>query len=242
MPASLAVTSGLYAALCMRMTFGIIFDWDGVIIDSSRQHEKSWQLLAAEQKRTLPDNFFHRSFGMKNENIIPELLGWTTDPGEIRGLSKRKEEFYREIITHDQISLLPGVKELLDALKAESVPRAIASSTPRANIDCVMDRLGLSGYFPVIVTGEDVRNGKPNPEVFLLAASRLGIAPAQCVVLEDAHVGVAAALAGGMKVIAVATTHPAGSLKDAHLVVNTLSDINVTAVAAVVENNPVRQK
>ena len=218
------------------MTFGAIFDWDGVIIDSSRQHEKSWHLLATEQKRTLPDDFFRRSFGMKNENIIPELLGWTTDSEQIRRLSKRKEELYREIIARDQISLLPGVKDLLDALRAESVPCAIASSTPRANIDSVIDRLGLSGYFQVIVTGEDVRNGKPSPEVFLLAASRLGIAPASCVVLEDAHVGVAAALAGGMKVIAVATTHPADSLKDAHLVVSTLSQINVTSVAALIEN------
>ena len=213
------------------MTFGAIFDWDGVIIDSSRQHEKSWHLLASEEKRTLPDNFFRRSFGMKNENIIPELLGWTSDVEQIRRLSRRKEELYREIITRDQISLLPGTKELLTALQAESVPCAIASSTPRPNIDCVIDRLGIRDFFQVVVTGEDVRHGKPNPEVFLLAASRLRIAPAQCIVFEDAHVGVEAALAGGMKVIAVATTHPASSLKEAHLVVSTLELVDMKVIA-----------
>ena len=218
------------------MTFGAIFDWDGVIIDSSRQHEKSWNLLAAEEKRTLPENFFRRSFGMKNENIIPGLLAWTDDDEQIRRLSKRKEELYRDIITRDEISLLPGVKELLDALRAESVPCAIASSTPLPNIECVIDRLGIRAYFSVIVTGEDVRHGKPNPEVFLLAANRLGIAPAQCIVFEDAHVGVAAGLAGGMKVIAVATTHPAASLKDAHLVADTLRHVNLKVIAAVFAN------
>ena len=222
--------------MASHMTFGAIFDWDGVIIDSSRQHEKSWNLLAGEEQRTLPENFFRRSFGMKNENIIPELLAWTNDDEQIRRVSKRKEELYREIITRDQISLLPGVKELLDALRAELVPCAIASSTPLPNIECVIDRLGIRAYFPIMVTGEDVRHGKPNPEVFLLAARRLGIAPAQCIVFEDAHVGVDAALAGGMKVIAVATTHPAVSLRDAHLVANTLADVNLNTIAAVFAN------
>ena len=215
------------------MAFGAIFDWDGVIIDSSRQHEKSWNLLAAEEQRKLSEDFFRRSFGMKNEDILPGLLGWTRDAEQIRRLSKRKEELYRQIITSDQISLLPGIKDLLAALQRESVPCAIASSTPRANIECVIDRLGIRAYFPVIVTGEDVRQGKPNPEVFLLAANRLGIAPAQCVVFEDADVGVEAALAGNMKVIAVATTHPASSLKDAHLVVSTLEHVNLKVIAGV---------
>jgi HAD superfamily hydrolase (TIGR01509 family) len=169
---------------------------------------------------------------MKNENIIPQLLRWTTDAAEIRRLSDRKEELYRETITRDQISLLTGAKELLAALEAESVPCAIASSTPRPNIDCVIDRLGIRAFFRAIVTGEDVHHGKPNPEVFLLAASRLGVAPVRCVVFEDAHVGVEAGLAGGMKVIAVATTHPASSLRNAHLVVTTLKDINLEAITA----------
>jgi beta-phosphoglucomutase family hydrolase len=214
------------------MTFGAIFDWDGVIIDSSRQHEKGWELLAAEEKRLLPENFFRRSFGMKNENIIPQLLQWTTDAAEIRRLSDRKEELYRETIARDQISLLAGAKELLAALEAESVPCAIASSTPRPNIDCVIDRLGIRAFFRAIVTGEDVHHGKPNPEVFLLAASRLGVAPVRCVVFEDAHVGVEAGLAGRMKVIAVATTHPASSLGDAHLVVSTLKDVDLETITA----------
>ena len=207
--------------------FGVIFDWDGVIIDSSRQHEKAWQQLAAEEKHTLAKDFFLRSFGMKNENVIPNLLGWTNDPAEIQGLSLRKEEIYREILCRDAVSPLPGVLHLLEALTAQAVPCAIASSTPLANIECVIDRLGIRRHFRAMVTGEDVKHGKPDPEVFLLAGGKLGLAPAKCVVIEDAHVGIEAAQMAQMKVVAVATTHPAATLADADVVVNWLSELTV---------------
>jgi beta-phosphoglucomutase family hydrolase len=209
-----------------------IFDWDGVIMDSSRQHEQSWEQLAREQQRLLPPGFFKRSFGMKNERIIPELLGWTNDPARVRTLSDRKEEIYRELIRHDRIAPLPGVREWLDALRAAAVPCAIGSSTPRANIECVIDALKLRDYFQAAVTGEDVTHGKPNPEVFLLAARKLGVPPARCVVFEDAHVGLAAARAGGMKAVGVATTHPAESLRDADRVVRRLDELSVAEVGA----------
>lgn len=214
--------------------FGVIFDWDGVIIDSSRQHEKSWQQLAAEEKHTLAKDFFLRSFGMKNETIIPNLLGWSSDPAEIRRLSLRKEEIYREILCRDTVKPLPGVLHLLESLSAEAVPCAIASSTPAANIECVIDQLGIRRHFRAMATGEDVKRGKPDPEVFLLAAEKLGLPPARCVVIEDAHVGIEAARSAGMKVLAVATTHPAATLADADMVVNWLSEVSAEALAQLV--------
>ncbi|MCU0782679.1 MAG: HAD-IA family hydrolase [Verrucomicrobia bacterium] len=170
-----------------------IFDWDGVIIDSSRQHEQSWEQLAREEKCALPPNFFKRSFGMKNERIIPRLLGWTSDPARVRRLSDRKEEIYRELILHKRIETLPGVVEWLNTLCDAEIPCAIGSSTPRENIECVIDALKLRGFFRAVVAGQDVTHGKPNPEVFLLGARQLGLPPARCVVFEDAHVGLEAA-------------------------------------------------
>jgi beta-phosphoglucomutase family hydrolase len=209
-----------------------IFDWDGVILDSSRQHEESWNLLARENGLPLPPDFFRRSFGMKNERIIPELLGWTRDPERVRALGDRKEALYRELIRRDGVQPLPGVREWLSMLRAAGIPCAVGSSTPRENIDCVMDTLGLRDFFRVIVAGQDVTHGKPHPEVFLRAAERLGVAPARCVVFEDAHVGLEAARAAGMKVVGVATTHPPESLRQADRVVRRLDELSVAEIAA----------
>lgn len=213
-------------------TWAAIFDWDGVILDSSRQHEESWELLAREQGLALPPDFFRRSFGMKNERIIPELLGWTRDPQRVRELGERKEALYRELIRREGVQPLPGVREWLQTLRAAGVPCAVGSSTPRENIDCVMDALGLRDFFCAIVAGQDVTHGKPHPEVFLRAAERLGLPPARCVVFEDAHVGLEAARAAGMKVVGVATTHPPESLRDADRVVRRLDELSLGEISA----------
>ena len=218
-----------------------IFDWDGVIIDSSRQHEQSWKQLAQEEKRELPPNFFKRSFGMKNERIIPELLGWTTDPARVRQLSDRKEVIYRELIVHDRIAPLPGVVEWLNDLRIAAIPCAIGSSTPHENIECVMETLRLRAFFRAVVAGQDVAHGKPDPEVFLLGAKQLGVPPARCVVFEDAHVGLDAARAGGMKVVGVATTHPAESLSDADRVVRRMDELTVAEISAWFSNAVARR-
>jgi beta-phosphoglucomutase family hydrolase len=207
--------------------FAAIFDWDGVIIDSSRQHELSWQQLAKEHQRELPPNFFLKSFGMKNEKIIPELLCWTTEKEAVAKIAFQKEEIYRALIKKNGISALPGVHELLEQLRAAKIPCAIGSSSPRQNITCIIDVLGVSKFFDAVICGEDVHRGKPDPEVFQLAAKRLGAAPEKCVVFEDAHVGLEAAQRAGMKVVGVATTHPADTLHDADLVVNRLTEVTV---------------
>lgn len=202
-----------------------IFDWDGVIIDSSRQHELSWEQLAQHEKLPLPAGHFQRSFGMKNERIIPELLRWTTDPVEIKRLSWLKEEFYRQIVRASGIQALPGVREFLERLDAAGIPRIVGSSTPRANIELVVELVGLRQYFRHIVAAADVTHGKPDPEVFLLCAQQLGFPAKRCLVFEDAHVGIAAARAAKMKVIGVATTHPAAALHDADRVVQQLDEL-----------------
>ena len=212
---------------------GALFDWDGVIIDSHNQHEKSWSKLAEEENEVLPDNFFKMTFGMRNENIIPNFFGNcidVTNQEEVTRLADRKEEIYREIIISDGIEPLPGVRDLLQSLMSEEIACSIASSTPIANIETVMGMIGLSDYFDAITAAEDVSNGKPNPEVFLKAAEKIKVDPKHCVVFEDAHVGIEAGLAANMQVIAVATTHPVESLGNAHMVTENLESIDAEKI------------
>ncbi|TVR51858.1 MAG: HAD family phosphatase [Puniceicoccaceae bacterium] len=207
---------------------GALFDWDGVVLDSSRQHELSWERLAAEEGRTLPAGHFKAGFGRKNEFIIPELLGWTREHAEVRRLSLRKEELYREIVAEQGIEPLPGVKVFLERLRAAGVPCAVGSSTQRKNIETVLGVMGLADYFPHLVTSEDVGKGKPDPEVFLKAAAAVGRPPERCVVFEDAYFGLEAARAGGMKAVAVATTHAREELAGrADRIVDRLDELEV---------------
>lgn len=202
-----------------------LFDWDGVIVDSAAEHERSWELLAGEEGLYLPEDHFLRGFGMRNEVIIPELLEWTQEPDAIHRLSRRKEELYRALIRENGVTILPGVRSYLDRLRSLGVRSCVASSTHRANIETIIEVAGLQGYFTGMVTSEDVSRGKPDPEVFLKAAAVLGQSPSDCVVFEDAHHGVEAGKAAGMFVVGVLTTHPGGVLKGADRLVNRLDEL-----------------
>jgi HAD superfamily hydrolase (TIGR01509 family) len=214
-------------------SWGAIFDWDGVIIDSSHCHEMSWDRLAAEEGKVLPEGHFKAGFGRKNEYIIPEILGWTRDPAEIRRLGLRKEELYRQVVAERGVILLPGVRSWLERLQEVGVPCVIGSSTHRANIELTLEQVGLKPFFQDMVTSEDVTLGKPNPEVFLKAAAKVDRAPDRCVVFEDAFAGLEAARAGRMKAIGVATTHPAEALRPyADRVVHRLDELTPAELAA----------
>lgn len=208
------------------MSFGAIFDWDGVVIDSSSAHEKSWERLAEEENQPLFEGHFKAGFGRKNTAIIPQILKWTDEPSEVKRLSDRKEALYREIIKEDGIDALPGVHELLTFLNQEKIPCIVGTSTDRLNVETIMDVLGVRLFFQDIVSAEDVSHGKPDPEVFLMAAGKIDRAPEKCLVFEDAHHGIEAGLRGGMKVVGVATTHPMDDLHEAHMAVHRLSDLD----------------
>ena len=212
--------------------FGAIFDWDGVIIDSAKLHEQSWRALAQELGSALAPESFIRGFGMKSARIIEEIHRWASDPAEIARLTNRKEALYRELVAQSKIAPLAGVVEWLHRVHEAGIPCAVASSTPRLNIETVLERIGLQTAFREIVSAEDVVHGKPHPEVFEKAAERLGLAPERCVVFEDAHVGIEAAHAAGMRVIAVTTTHDAEQLRAADLVVRRLDELTIGRVAA----------
>jgi beta-phosphoglucomutase family hydrolase len=207
--------------------FSCIFDWDGVIIDSSEHHVEGWRRLAKDENLVFPERLFKQSFGMKNEEIIPQLWKWTNDINEIRRIDKKKESMYRDIMMEKGLVALSGVEKLLKELDGNKILCAIGSSAPMANITTGLDIIGFQRYFKVIVSGEDVKLGKPSPQIFLEASKRLNASPDGCVVFEDAIVGVTAGKAAGMKVVAVTNTYPPEELKEADLIVESLESISV---------------
>jgi HAD superfamily hydrolase (TIGR01509 family) len=212
--------------------FGAVFDWDGVIINSEECHRRGWDVLAGQLGRVLPAGFFEASFGRKNAEIIPELLGWSQEAAEIAELSFRKESLYRDVVRECGVAALPGVREWLQRLADAGVPCGIGSSTARANIDLSLEMIGCAQFFRTIVSAEDVKVGKPEPEVFLTVAARLGMPPERCIVFEDAFVGLEAARRAGMKRVAVATTNPAEKLAGhADRVVARLDELTVAECA-----------
>lgn len=190
-----------------RLEVGYIFDWDGVVVDSSAQHEESWERLAAQEGLTLFEGHFKLGFGKRNQLIIREILKWTDDPLEIARLGDQKEIHYRDIIRETGIEPLPGVRAFVENLIKEGFPFAVGSSTPRENIEAVMSGAGIEGLFEKIVAAADVTKGKPDPEGFLKAAALIETKPERCVVFEDSISGVEAGIAGGMTVIGLTTTN-----------------------------------
>lgn len=211
------------------MLKGVLFDWDGVIIDSHHAHEVAWEEMALELGQPLPEGFFKATFGMRNDKIIPEFTTWSTkeDTERTQQLGDRKEALYRAVIRRDGIEPLPGVITLLKELNAAGIPCSVGSSTSRENILTIMEMTGLAPYFAAITAEKDVTRGKPDPQVFLKAAEKIHCPAECCVVFEDAHVGIAAALAAGAKAVAVGTTHPLETFTTAHYRVQTLESINL---------------
>lgn len=196
------------------MTFirAVLFDLDGVLIDSGAAHAEAWARFAEGEGVALPPGFFAETFGLPNARILPRLFpGRSLGAAELRALGERKEAIFREVVG-DHVAWLPGAEALLEALAAAGVPRGLFSSTPRSNLDFLDDRLQLSAHLPVILSGDDVAEGKPAPDGWMALAARLGVPPAACVVLEDAPGGLRGARAAGCRAIGFATSHPAAEL------------------------------
>lgn len=215
---------------------GVVFDLDGVLVDSHEQHHEAFKQLGAEIGKELTDAQFVESFGMRNETCIPHVFHWADaeDHELIAELGDRKEVFYREILAQEPLAPLPGVLEFTKMLSEAGIPGSVGSSTSVLNIDLCLKSTGLDSFFGKNFTGaEDVSRGKPAPDVFLEAARKIGKSPENCIVIEDAHVGVEAALAAGMKVIAVTTTHEAETFEGKpNRIVETLADVTLEDLLA----------
>jgi HAD superfamily hydrolase (TIGR01509 family) len=183
-----------------------VFDMDGVLIDSGAHHRDAWRLLLAELGLTPPPEFWRLTIGRPAEEAVTRLLGRPVDPDEAGRLARRKREHYTRLAARG-MQPIPGVAAFVAALARRGVPRAVATSASRHDVEALLFEIGVRGHFEVIVTAEDVRWGKPDPEVYVRAAAGLGLPPADCVVFEDSVVGVHAARGAGMRVIGVTTAH-----------------------------------
>lgn len=203
---------------------GVIFDLDGVLVDTGWAHKQSWYDLAEKEGFRMSDEFFYSTFGMQNYQIVTMLLGRDVAADKVNLLSQWKEQRYRELIS-DKLALPKGAKRLLDELKNRGFLLAVGSSAPTANLNLVLERLGLQDYFDACVTGEEVVEGKPAPETFLKAAQKLSLPPHRCVVVEDAVQGVEAGKAAGMPVVALTTTRNRVALAAADIVADSLGEL-----------------
>jgi beta-phosphoglucomutase len=201
----------------------VLWDMDGVIVDTFDAHYRSWQQTFDELSQPFDLETFRKTFGMNNRLILTTVFERDLSEKFIQRVSDRKEELFRSGIK-GSARLLPGVADWLTRFADLGVRQAVASSAPQANIDALLDELGVRDYFQAEAAGATLK-GKPDPAVFLLAAQQLGVEPAHCLVIEDSISGVEAARRGGMKCVAVQTTNPAQKLHGASLVVKDLTGL-----------------
>lgn len=199
----------------------VLWDLDGTLADSREYHWRAWQEAMSAEGLTVTHDQFLASFGQRNDAILGEWLGEDPDPDQVRRIGEAKEARFRELVKAEGITPLPGAAEWIRGLQAGGWQQAIASSAPRLNIEVMAEALGFQEIMGALVGAEDVSSGKPDPEVFLRAAHRLGVPPDRCVVVEDAEAGIEAARRGGMASVGVG----GGAVGAAHVVVQSLADL-----------------
>ena len=214
----------------------VIWDMDGVLADTAPHHLLAWRETFAKRGTNFTEADFLRGFGIRNDAIIKNTLGEQTTEAEIETIAREKEATFRRIIGKD-IKPLPGTLKLLKELHNQGIKMAIASSTTIENIRLIVGSLGIADCFQAVITGHDVTEGKPSPQVFLLAAQKLGVEPQNCIVFEDAVAGVKAAKSAGMYCVAVANTHPAEKLRESDLIVDTLEEVSVKDLEKLLKSN-----
>ncbi len=179
----------------------VLWDLDGTLVDSEEYHWRAWRDTMAAEGVPLTFEQFRATFGWRNDAILRQWLGSDVDPLRMERIADAKEEAYRNLVRAGGLVPLPGAAEWVRRLHAEGWAQAVASSAPRLNIEVVMQAIGLADQFQATAASEDVERGKPDPQVFLVAASRLGVPPARAIVVEDAPAGVEAARRAGMRSI-----------------------------------------
>jgi beta-phosphoglucomutase len=200
----------------------VIWDLDGTLINSVEHHWQAWRDVMAEEKFEFTFEQFTADFGKRNDEILRGYFGPEFPASEVERIALAKETKYREAVRTLGLDLLPGARKWLEGLQAQGWAQALGTSAPRGNIDAIFDALGIAPIFDAVMSSEQVKQGKPAPDVFLAAAGQLGVEPSRCIVIEDAPAGVEAGRRAGMRTIGVLTTHP--SLQ-ADLVVRTLEEI-----------------
>src|SRR5580692_3067534 len=184
----------------------LIFDMDGVIVDSNPWHRTAWQEYNRGLGVEMTEDMQQKMYGKRNDELIREFFGHDLSDSEVFAHGAAKETLYREMMKpHVNDALVPGIREFL--VRHRDLALAVATNAEPPNVDFVLDETGLRPFFRVIVNGHQVVNPKPHPEIYLRVAEELGVNPADCVVFEDSYAGVEAGLAAGMRLAGISTTH-----------------------------------
>ncbi len=212
----------------------VLWDMDGTLIDSEEYHWLAWRDTMADEGHPITREQFRASFGTRNDAILTGWLGARATPRVITKIGDDKEKRYRDLVRNDGISLMPGAERWVHDLHEQGWLQAIASAAPRLNVEAILDALGGADWFQGIVSAEDVKNGKPDPEVFLAAAASVGAAADRCIVVEDGAAGIEGARRAGMRSIGVNRT---GALK-ADVVVASLDLLQPDAFESLLQRKP----
>lgn len=200
----------------------VLWDLDGTLVDSSAYHWHAWEGVMSEEGVHITELDFKATFGQRNDTILEAWLGPDADPEQVQRVGEAKEARYRALLAEGGIAPLAGAADWVAALHAAGWRQAIASSAPKLNVETVCGALAFTDLIEAVVGAEDVRTGKPDPEVFLTAAARLDVSPELCIVVEDAEAGVEAARRAGMRSIGVGS----GAVQAADLVIPSLADLS----------------
>jgi HAD superfamily hydrolase (TIGR01509 family) len=186
---------------------GVLWDLDGTLVDSAEQHYAAWRDTLAARGRAHSREEFVRFFGRRNDAILVEMFGDTLDSAEHARIADEKEERYRQLVRADGLRPLPGVVSWLRRLRDQGFRQALATMAPAANVEVVVEVLGVGAFLDATVAAEDVPSGKPAPDIFIEAARRIEVPPGRCIVVEDAPAGLEGARRAGMRSVGVLSEH-----------------------------------
>lgn len=209
----------------------VIFDMDGTLINSTKADFLAWQKLFSFYGKSLTYEEYIPLLGIKSAQVVKEFLPVKNDE-EIQMALTQKLVFFHEYVAENGIYPVPYADVFLKQIKQLDIPVALATSSRKAKMEMVMTKVNLVTLFDAIVTGGDVKNGKPAPDIFIKAAEKLGVRPQDCIVFEDASNGVKAAKNAFMKCVAVSSTQSPESLREADLVIDSFKDLSFTDVCS----------
>lgn len=210
--------------------FAIIFDMDGVIADTAELHQKAWVAFAHKLGLQMsPETFRKKLFGRTNREIFNIVLDRQVDDNELDELITKKERLYRQY-AKGKLQPLAGLEDFLKSAHSANIPMAVASSAPQINVEFTLRETNLASYFDHITSAQEVKRGKPDPEIFEVTAKKLNFNTPQCLVFEDSFAGLEAGQKANMKVIGIASTHTADDISGDYPVVKDFTEIDLKMV------------